>query len=127
MSTKISSKAVSLSFGILVILFLAGFYVLAAWTNPTSAPPDENIAVPINTGTSAQYMNGTLTVNGALLQVNNNAYFHKGVRLNTTVTTQPTCNAGTRGTIWFASSTADSLLVCGKTGTTYSWKTLTSW
>ena len=61
MPNKISSKTIALSFGVLVLLFLVGFYTFA-WGPPSEAPPGGNIEAPINTGSTAQTKQGDLTV-----------------------------------------------------------------
>ena len=45
----------------LVMLF--AFTVAAAWSDPTEAPPNGNVAAPINVGTTDQVKNGGLGVN----------------------------------------------------------------
>lgn len=37
--------------------------LVIAWTGPTSAPPNGNVAAPLNVGTTAQVKNGGLSVN----------------------------------------------------------------
>jgi hypothetical protein len=61
MQNQISSKTIALTFGVLVILFSAGFYIFA-WQEPASAPPAGNMANPINTSATAQTKTGDLTV-----------------------------------------------------------------
>lgn len=53
-----------------VIAFIGGIIgtifastLVIAWTGPTSAPPNGNVAAPINVGTTAQVKNGGLSVN----------------------------------------------------------------
>jgi hypothetical protein len=58
----ISPKIISLSFAVLVILFLVIFYAVA-WQEPTQAPPQGNIATPLNTGPENQTKEGGLTLN----------------------------------------------------------------
>ncbi len=62
MSTQISSKITVLTFGILVISFLAAFYVVA-WQEPSSAPPNGNVSVPLNTSNTGQSKAGGLILN----------------------------------------------------------------
>ena len=62
MQKQISFKLVSLIFGVLVICFLAGFYILA-WTGPTATPPGDNVPTPLNVGPDAQTKQGPLIVN----------------------------------------------------------------
>ena len=42
---------------------LLSFTLVAAWTDPTDAPPNGNVAAPINVGTTGQVKNGGLGVN----------------------------------------------------------------
>ena len=70
MKKQISPKFISISFGILVLLFAIGFYVFA-WTEPSQAPPNGNVAAPINVGPIYQAKTGglgvkSLTVNSDL-------------------------------------------------------------
>jgi len=59
------SKLVSLIFGVLVICFLAGFYIHAAWTEPSQSPPDGNVYPPVNVGPDAQAKSAGLILNNA--------------------------------------------------------------
>ena len=61
MKKQFSSKTISITFCIFVLLFVLGFYVVA-WEEPASAPPDGNVYAPINTGNSNQYKEGRLGV-----------------------------------------------------------------
>ena len=45
------------------LLALLSFTLVAAWTDPTEAPPNGNVAAPINVGSIAQVKNGGLSVN----------------------------------------------------------------
>ncbi|MFH1575628.1 MAG: hypothetical protein ABIB55_01620 [Candidatus Nealsonbacteria bacterium] len=65
MQKLISPKSIALTFGVLVICFLAVFYVIA-WTEPTEAPPEGNVEAPINVSDTAQTKQGNLTINGVL-------------------------------------------------------------
>lgn len=56
---QISSKRVSLIFGILVICFLVVFYIFA-WTEPIVSPPGGNVAAPLNTSGTGQTKTGWL-------------------------------------------------------------------
>lgn len=53
----------SVTIGILIgaILF-TGFSVVIAWTGPTVAPPNGNVAAPLNVGTTAQVKSAGLSV-----------------------------------------------------------------
>ena len=59
MNKEISPKLVALSFGILVLVFAVGFYILA-WTEPTQAPPGGNVATPLNISDIGQTKAGWL-------------------------------------------------------------------
>lgn len=49
------------SFAVALLLLVGtGVY---AWTSPNQAPPDGNVAAPVNVGTTAQVKNGALSVN----------------------------------------------------------------
>jgi hypothetical protein len=61
MQKQISSKIIALTFGVLVICFAIAFYVVG-WTEPSQAPPNGNVATPINTGSTAQTKAGTLSI-----------------------------------------------------------------
>ena len=45
------------------LVALLSFTLAAAWTDPTEAPPNGNVAAPINVGSIAQVKNGGLGVN----------------------------------------------------------------
>ncbi|MFH1423455.1 MAG: hypothetical protein ABIG29_00675 [Candidatus Nealsonbacteria bacterium] len=62
MSKQVSPKIVALAFGILVISFAVAFYVVA-WTEPTSSPPLDNVATPLNISSAGQIKTGNLVVN----------------------------------------------------------------
>jgi hypothetical protein len=70
MQKQISSKAVVLTFGVLVTLFALGFYIFA-WQEPGAAPPAGNVAAPLNTSATAQTKTGNLTINGVLTTLQN--------------------------------------------------------
>jgi len=59
---KISSKLVSLSFGILVLIFAFAFYI-SAWTEPAAVPPGSNAATPLNVSNVGQSKAGGLILN----------------------------------------------------------------
>lgn len=67
---------------ILAALFLAGFAAYA-WTDPSSAPPDGNVAAPINVGTVSQYKSGALGI-GGVLRGYSDAIFDGWVGIGTT-------------------------------------------
>ena len=56
-----SSKIIVLTFGVLVVCFLAAFYVVA-WQEPSQAPPEGNVATPLNISATAQTKEGDLTI-----------------------------------------------------------------
>ncbi|MFH1780668.1 MAG: hypothetical protein ABH841_01555 [Candidatus Nealsonbacteria bacterium] len=62
MNTTVSPKLIALTFGVLVISFLATFYVVA-WTEPSQAPPAGNVAAPLNSGNVGQSKEGGLILN----------------------------------------------------------------
>lgn len=62
MPKTFSPKLIALTFGVLVLCFLAVFYVVA-WTEPTVAPPDENVPAPLNAGNIGQSKVGGLLLN----------------------------------------------------------------
>lgn len=57
-----SPKIIALIFGILVLTFLAVFYVVA-WQEPSEAPPGGNVSAPLNTGATGQSKAGGLILN----------------------------------------------------------------
>ena len=58
---QISPKIISLSFAVIVLLAVTAFYIFA-WTEPSVAPPNGNVAVPLNTGADGQYKIGRLQI-----------------------------------------------------------------
>ncbi len=62
MKKQISSKAVALTFGILVLCSAIAFYA-GAWTSPSGNPPDNNAAAPLNTSITGQEKLGGLVLN----------------------------------------------------------------
>lgn len=70
--SELSSKTIPLSFGILVFLFVVGFYIFAAWTEPSQPPPgcpegDPGCDAPLNIGPSDQKKKGNLDIGGGTL------------------------------------------------------------
>ena len=55
------SKTFALCLGVLIMSFLVGYLVLA-WTEPTAAPPGENVYAPINVGPDGQTKEGGILV-----------------------------------------------------------------
>ena len=62
MNKTISPKITALTFGVLVISFLAVFYAVA-WQEPTQAPPEGNVPNPLNVGNVGQEKVGGLILN----------------------------------------------------------------
>ena len=62
------------------LVALLSFTLVAAWTDPTEAPPNGNVAAPINVGSTAQVKNGGLGVN--TLTVFGNSLFGGGAGSN---------------------------------------------
>lgn len=62
MKQSVSPKIVSITFGILIIIFLTVFYVVA-WQEPTQAPPGGNVSAPLNVGPTGQSKTGGLILN----------------------------------------------------------------
>jgi hypothetical protein len=61
MTININPKLISLTFGVLVLLFAVGYYVImAAWTEPGAPPPGANVPAPINVGTTTQSKAGII-------------------------------------------------------------------
>jgi hypothetical protein len=88
---QISPKIISLSFAVIVMLFVTAFYIFA-WTEPTTTPPGGNVAVPINTSSDSQYKTGKLgasttgvdanyglTIGSNGIKVTGNSYFEGNV------------------------------------------------
>jgi len=67
MQKQVSPKVVALTFGILVTLFAAGFYIFA-WTGAPASPPNSNAPAPIHTGSEAQAKQGNLTIGTATIK-----------------------------------------------------------
>ncbi|MBU1046033.1 hypothetical protein KJ616_02850 [Patescibacteria group bacterium] len=95
---QISPKIVSLSFAILVLLLVSAFYIFA-WTEPTTAPPGGNVAVPLNTGSDSQYKVGKLgaftsgidpsyglTIGSSGIKATGNSYFEGALTATTDIT-----------------------------------------
>ncbi len=51
---------------IAAILSLAVAYTILSWTEPSSSPPNENVAAPINVGSTTQTKSGGLNISGNL-------------------------------------------------------------
>lgn len=62
MQNTISPKITALILGILAVSFLTVFYVLA-WQEPAQAPPNGNVAAPLNVGSTGQSKSGGLILN----------------------------------------------------------------
>lgn len=59
---KVSPEIISLVFGVFVLCFVLGFWVLA-WTDPTADPPTGNVDAPLNVGPTGQTKGGGLILN----------------------------------------------------------------
>ena len=70
MDKSISQKTIVLTFGVLVVCFVAAFYVVA-WQEPSQAPPGGNVPTPLNVSSEAQTKEGNLTINGVLKTLQN--------------------------------------------------------
>jgi hypothetical protein len=73
MTININSKLISLTFGVLVLLFAVGYHIIIAWTEPTVAPPGANVPAPLNVGPVHQTRVGPLTIQAGLLLNTGNA------------------------------------------------------
>ncbi|MAF43883.1 MAG: hypothetical protein CMI54_06955 [Parcubacteria group bacterium] len=62
MPKRISPKLISISFGVLILTVFLGFYIFA-WTEPSQAPPGNNILAPLNVGPEGQAKEGGLILN----------------------------------------------------------------
>ncbi|MBU3964744.1 tail fiber domain-containing protein [Patescibacteria group bacterium] len=95
---QISPKIISLSFVVFVLLAITTFYIFA-WTEPTTAPPGGNVAVPINTGGDSQYKTGKLgasasgvdpsyglTIGSSGIKATGNSYFEGALTVTTDIT-----------------------------------------
>ena len=60
MNSIVSSKTIALTFGVLVVCFTAGFYIIA-WQEPSQTAPEGNVAAPLNTGSLPQSKSGSLS------------------------------------------------------------------
>ncbi|MFA6437653.1 MAG: hypothetical protein WC242_04870 [Candidatus Paceibacterota bacterium] len=68
---SVSSVARILAFLFLVTVGAIGFQIaIAAWTGPTAVPPGDNVAAPVNVGSTAQTKSGQLIIQGGL-NINN--------------------------------------------------------
>lgn len=82
-------KKFSYWFSVAVVGIVLGFALqfAKAWTEPTSAPPAGNVAAPITTGSSSQYKNAGLAVNGVFRSYSN-GIFDGNVGIGTTSPTK---------------------------------------
>jgi len=62
MSQSNFSKILALCFGVLVMIFVLNYLVLA-WTEPTQSPPEGNVPAPLNVGNTGQSKSGGLILN----------------------------------------------------------------
>jgi len=56
------SKTFALCFGVLVMIFVLNYLVLA-WTEPKQTPPEDNVPAPLNVGSDGQQKAGGLILN----------------------------------------------------------------
>jgi len=63
MQKQISYKIASLVFGVLILCFAIAFYAVG-WTEPSTAPPGDNVDAPVNVGSTEQVKQGGFGVYG---------------------------------------------------------------
>ena len=72
-----------ISGAVIALIIIAPLMALAAWSEPTQAPPGGNVDPPINTGSGNQVKNGGLSVTGFAVfgstSLNGNTYLKTGV------------------------------------------------
>lgn len=56
------TKSIALILGVLAMSLSLGYLVLAAWTEPSSPPPGDNVPAPLNTSINAQSKEGALII-----------------------------------------------------------------
>lgn len=56
------NKSIPLLFFVLIIAFIAGFYV-SGWSEPSAGYPEDNVPAPLNTGATGQTKSGGLILN----------------------------------------------------------------
>jgi len=64
MSNSNFPKTLVLCFGVLVMIFVLNYLVLA-WTEPTQSPPGGNVPAPLNVGNNSQTKQGMLILNAS--------------------------------------------------------------
>ncbi len=88
-----NSKLVVFIFGVLVICFVVGYYVVA-WQEPTQAPPAGNVAPPLNTSINAQAKEGALVLGNNSAVTTGLIVKYGNVGIGTTTPTQKLDVAG---------------------------------
>ncbi len=135
MKTKII-KNITYWSGVVILGLVVGISIqfVAAWTEPTQAPPGGNVGAPLNTGNLGQIKNGNLILNAlgnylTGLLVNGNLQIANGKGYSPSTTEADPGNtlvtkdyvdaqSGGGGCQWF-DSVNDGLKVCGPTGNKY--------
>lgn len=59
MRRYILSKLISITFGVLVLCFVVGFYAFAVWQGPTADPPGGNVPPPVRLGVAEADIDAT--------------------------------------------------------------------
>lgn len=140
MSKQISPKVVSLTFGVLVLLFLTAFYITAVWEEPTTSPPGGDAQPPVNIGSDLQTKTGGLflgslgveggTVLGSSMPSSTTTLEVTGWITADAVTVKggvalPTCDSSVRGQLFLVQDATDDVLyVCRNISSTYNWVAL---
>ncbi len=73
-------KQIAFILAVIILSFLVGYAISQAWTEPTEAPPGNNVSAPVNIGTTAQTKQGALQVTAdftanRLLDTSDNSYY----------------------------------------------------
>jgi hypothetical protein len=87
MNININPITIALTFGVLVLLFAVGYYVIIAWTEPGAAPPGANVPTPINVGIGWQEKGGGIALNTAGIHASGLIIPHGNVGIGTTALT----------------------------------------
>ncbi len=56
------SRTIALTVGVLAMVFLISYVVMAVWTEPGTTPPGGNVPAPLNVSATAQTKEGALTI-----------------------------------------------------------------